>query len=689
MHGDFTLFFTFTMALVTAFIGGFIARRLRLPAIVGYLFAGIVIGPFTIGFVGDTDLMQQLAEMGVIFMMFGVGLHFSLKDLWSVRAIAIPGAVLQMLLGTALGYALALWWGWSHSAGIVMGMAISVASTVVLLRGLADNGYLNTASGRVAVGWLVLEDLATVAILVVMPMIFGDHSSGENTWVTLGLATLRTVLFVVLMIFVGARIIPWILTQIARTRSRELFILAIVALALGIASSAYEFFGLSLALGAFLAGVAIGESDIGHQVGAEVIPFRDIFSVLFFVSVGMLVNPMMVLNNWTMVLTLFLLVVGGKWLINILLGLVLPASATTMLVVAAGLSQIGEFTFIVGSAGMALGVLSVDQYGIILAAAAFSIIVNPFMFRMIPVQDRFLRKFPVFWSRLDKSDPVPELEQHGMHDHVIIVGYGRVGKYIGRVLEQLKLPYLVVESDAVAAVEMRKKGIFTLYGDAANSEILAHTGISNARALVVTVADEIAAELIVGAANDFAPHVPIIARAGTESGVHRLAALGARHIIHPELEGGLEIMRHTLLALNYPVGQIQQYVDAVRDDAYSAISSGGMRPFILNQLMTAVRGLEIAWMPVANDSTVVGLSILEANIRARTGASVVALLRNNQVLPNPKSEARFQAGDMVALIGSAQELVDTAQLLDPQPEAGPVIKKHVPDLDEEGFEVVG
>lgn len=687
MHGDFALFVTFTMALVTAIFGGIIARRIGAPSLVGYLFAGIAIGPFTIGYVGDTGLMQQLAEMGVIFMMFGVGLHFSLRDLWSVRKIAIPGALLQMLFGTLLGYGLAIWWGWSHSAGLVMGMAISVASTVVLLRGLADNGHLNSVSGRVAVGWLVLEDLATVAILVVMPLIFGDHSSGENTWVTLGLATLRTVLFVVIMIFVGGRIIPWLLTQIARTRSRELFILAIVALALGIAFSAAEFFGLSLALGAFLAGVVIGESDIGHQVGAEVIPFRDIFSVLFFVSVGMLVNPSMVIANWTLVLALLVLVVFGKWLINLLLGLILPASAHTMLVVAAGLSQIGEFTFIVGSEGIALGVLNQDQYGIILAAAAFSIILNPYMFKLIPAQERFLKKIPFLWKRLDKHGPVPEVVQHGMHEHVIVVGYGRVGKYICSVLTQLDMPYLVVESDAVAAAEMQKRGIITLFGDAANSEILTHTGICEACALVVTTSDETVSEMVVAAARDMSPNLPIIARAGTESGVHRLAALGANHIIHPELEGGLEIMRHTLLVLNYPVGQIQQYVDAVREDAYSAIAANGSRPFVLNQLMTAVRGLEIAWMPVSAESDVVNRSLLEANVRARTGASVVALLRDNKVLPNPKSDTVFHVGDLVALIGAAQEISEAELLLDPQPPSETAT--HSPDLDEAGFEVVG
>jgi len=685
MHGDFALFATFTMALVTAFAGGVIARRLGLPSMVGYLFAGLVIGPFTIGFVGNTNYMSQLAEMGVIFMMFGVGLHFSLKDLWSVRTIAIPGALLQMAFGTLFGFLLAKWWGWSVSAGIVMGMAISVASTVVLLRGLTDHGLLSTIHGQVAVGWLVLEDLATVAILVLMPSLFGAHNDNESTWLAIGFTAVQSIAFITIMLFVGARLIPWLLGRIALTRSRELFILAVVAIALGVAFGAAEFFGMSLALGAFLAGVIIGESDVGHQVGAEVIPFRDVFSVLFFVSVGMLVNPMAILASWWQVLMLILLVVFGKWLINLSLGLILPASATTMLVVAAGLSQIGEFTFIVGSLGVSLGVLSQEQYGLILAAATISIMVNPFMFDLIPKQEAFLKKFPLLWKRLNKSSDMPEALDRSMHDHIIIVGHGRVGKYIGRVLNQLNLLYLVVESDAVVAKEIQEAGIVTLFGDAANSEILKHTDILAARALVVTVSDETTAELVVASAHDMAPQLPIIARAATESGVHRLAAVGAYYIIHPELEGGLEIMRHTLLSLGYSPGHIQQYVDAVRGDAYSAVASEGTRPYVLDQLITATRGVEIAWQPVAEHSTLVGKSIKEANLRALVGTSVVALLRDGQVIPNPQSDTHFEVGDLVGVIGTVQELAATAELLDPALESLPA--PNTPDLDAEGFEV--
>lgn len=553
MHPDLALFATITMAVLTAFAGGYIARRLGLPTLAGYLLAGLVIGPFAPGFDGDISNISQLAEMGVIFMMFGVGLHFSLRDLWSVRRIAIPGALLQMLCATLLGFGLSQLWGWTTGAGLVLGLALSIASTVVLLRGLADNGLLNTVHGKVAVGWLVLEDLATVGILVLLPALVDKSGSPLES---IGLALLKTGIFVAIMLFVGARIMPWLLMRIARTQSRELFILAVIALALGTAFGAAELFGVSLALGAFLAGVVVGESDVSHQVGAEIIPFRDVFAVLFFVSVGMLVDPEVVWTHIGQVLALTALIVAGKAMITLLLSFVLPASGYTLIVVAVGLSQIGEFSFIVGQTGVSLDILSQDQYGLILAGAVLSIVVNPLAFRAIPFLARTLQRAPGFWRRMEYGGPTPEAMHENLSSHVVVVGYGRIGKHIGRVLDQLGLPYLVVEQDAAYATEMQKTGIRTLFGDAANSEILTHTGLETASALVVTVPSEATSELIVAAAHTLAPDLPIIVRAGTESGVKRLAEHGTHHIIHPELEGGLEIVRHMLLTLGYPMGQI-------------------------------------------------------------------------------------------------------------------------------------
>jgi CPA2 family monovalent cation:H+ antiporter-2 len=404
MHQELPLLINITVALAVAFIGGVVARRIGLPTIVGYLVAGVAIGPFTPGFVGDIHTISQLAEIGVIFLMFGVGLHFSLVDLWQVRAIAAPGALLQMVLMTALGLALATLWGWSVSAGVVLGLAVSIASTVVLLRGLMDNQLLDTPHAQVAVGWLVLEDMATVLILVLLPALFGGEDGGG--WQGMVEALLKAALFIAVMLIAGARFLPWLLRRIAFARSPELFILAVVTVALGTAVSAAQVFGVSLALGAFLAGVVLGESKESHQIGEGIVPFRDIFAVLFFVSVGMLVDPATLLANAGHVLALTVLIVVGKSLLTLLISFVLPGEGRTFLVVAAGLSQIGEFSFIVGQAGLALDVLTQDQYGLILAGALLSITLNPLMFKMLSVVEGILRRAPGVWKRMDR--PVEE-----------------------------------------------------------------------------------------------------------------------------------------------------------------------------------------------------------------------------------------------------------------------------------------
>jgi CPA2 family monovalent cation:H+ antiporter-2 len=661
MPHDISLLTNISVALLAAFAGGLLARRVGLPTIVGYLLAGMLIGPFTPGFVGDIDDIRQLAELGVIFLMFGVGLHFSIRALWAVRKVAVPGAVLQMLFAAGLGFALTQFWGWSAPAGLVLGLAISIASTVVLLRGLMDRGLINTTPGQVAVGWLVMEDLATVLILVLLPALF--QGEGANPLLGAGTALLKAAVFVGLMLFVGARLLPWLLTWIARTRSRELFILAAVAIALGTALGSAVFFGVSLALGAFLAGVVIAESTVSHQVDAEVLPFRETFAVLFFVSVGMLVNPLYLLHNIGQVVILSALIILGKALITLLIGGFLPASGKTILVVAAGLSQIGEFSFIVGQAGVYLGVLTQDQYSLILSGALLSIMVNPLMYRAMPLVEAGLKRFPRLWNWIDGQAVDPRLTPRGMADHVVVVGYGRVGEHIVDVLERLGVPRLVVEIDAGRAAEFTERGIPTLFGDAANSEVLDYAGLEHARALVVTLPDEAATELVVAAARAVAPNLPIIARATTTLGVNRLTKLGAQDVIHPEFEGGLEVMRHTLLALGYPGGEVQRYADAVRRDQYDTKHSTPEEEQVLEQLQHTVRGMAIAWHTIAPDSPAAGLSLAEANLRARTGASVIALIRDQQLLANPKSSTLFMPGDMIGMIGDSEQIAAAEQYL--------------------------
>jgi len=648
------LLINISIALAAAFIGGLLARRVKLPAIVGYLLAGIAIGPFTPGFVGDTDTISQLAELGVIFLMFGVGLHFSFADLWKVRKIAVPGAVLQMALGTLAGYALSQVWGWPPAAGITMGLGISIASTVVLLRGLMDNNLLNTPHGRVAVGWLVLEDLATVLILILMPAL--APQGGGFALSNLGLTLLKAGAFVVLMFLVGKRFIPWLLDRIAHTRSRELFILAILVITLATALGASEIFSVSLALGAFVAGAIVSESPLSHQVGADVLPFREAFAVLFFVSVGMLVNPIFLVQNLGQVFVLTLVVVLGKVFINLLIGFLIPGQARTFMVVAAGLSQIGEFTFIVGQAGLMLGLLDRNQYSLILAAALLSITVNPWMFRLIPKAEQLLKGVPWLWKRLDRHTTPPTTDEKAGEQPVVLVGYGRVGGHLLSVLRSMDIPVKVIEADVERVEMLNRENIPVLYGDAANSEVLTHAHLQHAKALVVSVPEEAAAEMIVSAAHDINPKLPIIARAASEEGIQRLSELGASFVVHPELEGGLEMVRHALLELGLPRREVDEYAEQVRLKRYEAMNEYSTAQPLVRNILRAIGEIEITWIEVPQDSPLVGQTLAQSDLRGKTGASVVALVRDQKLNANPKSSTKFQAGDRVGIIGDSAQI---------------------------------
>ncbi len=670
MH-EVTLLVNIGVALAVAFLGGVLARRIGLPTIVGYMLAGIFIGPFTPGFVGDMETIGQLAELGVIFLMFGVGLHFSLHDLWKVRSIAIPGALGRMVITTLLGFGLSRLFGWSIPTGIVIGISISIASTVVLLRALMDNGLLNTQHGQAAVGWVIVEDVATVLILVLMPTLV-PTPEGFN-WGQLGLTLLKASAFFVVALFAGTRLIPWLLLRIAHTRSRELFILAILVIALGIALSAAELFGVSLALGAFVAGVVVSESPLSHQVGADVLPFREAFAVLFFVSIGMLVNPDYLLNNIGSILAITGLIVVGKALVTLLMGFVFPWPARTTLVLAVSLSQIGEFSFILGQEELGLGLLNQSQYSLILAGALLSIILNTPAFRLIDPLEKWLRGIPPVWKLLDRQGPPLPDTMKSMEGHVVIVGYGRVGRHIVSLLGEMEIPHLVVEADSHRVEELDRLGVPSLYGDAANSEVLTHAGLAHARALVVAGPDEDASALVVTAARDLAPNLPIIARAASEDGTKRLTQLGAQDVIHPELEGGLEIVRHTLLQLGFPLQEIYYYTDAVRRDHYDLQLNTEEEHRLLHALLDAAKGIEIKWFRLSDGSHLVGQTLANANLRAQTGASVVALFREGQLTANPKSSTLFQPGDRVGLIGDKEEIESVARLLsDPKSESSQV-----------------
>jgi len=421
-----------------------------------------------------------------------------------------------------------------------------------------------------------------------------------------------------------------------------------------------------LALGAFVAGVVVSESPLSHQVGADVLPFREAFAVLFFVSVGMLVNPAYLVKNIVPVLLLTAIVVVGKPLITLLLGLIFHWGGRTVLVVAAGLSQIGEFSFILGQAGVSLGMLQSDQYSLILAVALISIVLNPSMFRLSAPAERLLRRSPTFWKLLDRHEPLaePMPEMHAsITNHVVIVGYGRVGRNIASLLRGLEIPFLVVHADVDQVEELDQQGIPDLYGEAANSDVLVHAGLEHARALVVADPDESTSELVVAAARDLAPELPIIARAASREGIKRLAQLGANDVIHPELEGGLEILRYTLLRLGFPLHEITRYTDVVRQERYDLQSNTEEEHRLLRNLIDAINDIEVTWMRLPEGNQIVGQTLAEVNLRARTGASVVAILRNSQLLANPKSNTVFEVGDRIGLIGDQEQMEAVGQLL--------------------------
>ncbi|UUZ63283.1 Kef family K(+) transporter [Polaromonas sp. P1-6] len=558
MPHSVSLISTIAAGLGLALIFGFAAARLRLPAIVGYLLAGVIIGPFTPGFVADAGIASQLAEIGVMLLMFGVGLHFSLDDLLAVRKIAVPGAVVQMTVATALGMGLAHWWGWNLGGALVFGLSLSVASTVVLLRALESRGVLDSANGRIAVGWLVVEDLAMVLVLVLLPPL-GSWLSGKTDaatdvnmlWKTLGLTLLQVGGFVALMLVVGRRFFPWVLWQVQHTGSRELFTLCVVAAAVSIAFGATVLFGVSFALGAFFAGMVMRESEFSHRAAEESLPLRDAFAVLFFVSVGMLFDPWVLLERPLQVLAVVGIIIVGKTLAAGLLVTAFRYPLNTALTVSASLAQIGEFSFILVGLGASLDLLPPEGQSLVLAGALISIALNPLVFKAVePFQQWILARSAMARKLEARDDPMAQLpastEAKYLSRHVVLVGYGRVGRRIAEALTANHIPFVVAEQNREAVERLREQGMPAVSGDASEPDVLIQTHIAQARMLVIATPDTLDVRQMIATARALNPSIETVVRTHNEAEAKLLDQENAGRVFLGEHELAQAMTRHVL-----------------------------------------------------------------------------------------------------------------------------------------------
>ena len=578
MPHDISLITTIAAGFGLALVFGYVVARMKIPPLVGYLLAGIAIGPATPGFVADIALASQLAEVGVMLLMFGVGLHFSLDDLLAVRRIAVPGAIVQIAVATALGAGTAIWWGWSPGAGVVFGLALSVASTVVLLRALEARGVLESVNGQIAVGWLVVEDLVMVLVLVLLPPLAGllggsvqsaaggaaaaiSEASGFGLWGTLGITLAKVGAFVVLMLVVGKRVFPKILWLVSRTGSRELFTLCVIATAVGIAYGSAELFGVSFALGAFFAGMMMRESEFAHRAAEESLPLRDAFSVLFFVSVGMLFDPLVIFEQPLRVLAVVAIIMFGKTLAAVGLVLAFRYPLNTALTVGASLAQIGEFSFILAGLGVSLGLLSPEGQSLILAGALISIAFNSLVFTAIEPLQRWIRARSGLARKLERpDDPLAELpvstDQKLLTGQVVLVGYGRVGRRIAAALEAGGIPYVVAEARRETVEALRARGIPAVSGDAADPAVLIQAHVARAGMLVIALPDTLDVRKMVETARLLNPGIEVVLRTHSDEEAELLRAENLGVVFMGEHELALGMSRHVLERMaGRPAGQ--------------------------------------------------------------------------------------------------------------------------------------
>jgi K+:H+ antiporter len=637
-----------TLVMVAALIGAFLAQRAGQPLIVGYILAGVVVGPFTGGpTVGNVHELEQLAELGVVLLLFSLGLELSLRELAPVRAVALAGAAVQMLLTILLGIALGMALGWEWRPALWFGALLSVSSTMVALKTIQAQGRLGTLSSRVMLGILVVQDLAVVAMMIVLPEL-SDPSFGLST---IGIAAARAIAVLAIVILFATRVVPPLMSFVARWNSRELFLLATVTLAVGVGYVAWAF-GLSMALGAFVAGIVVNESEYAHQALSDVAPFRDLFGMLFFVSVGMLLDPALLWAQIGVLAIVVAVVVVGK--AAILAGVVRAFGYWNIVPLAVGLTlfQVGEFAFVLARVGLATKAIPEEIYSLALNTAIITMALTPVVSRFVPAI------YTRVWPRRERETlELINVPSTGLSRHVVIVGAGRVGRSVADALGQLNLPFVLIETDDRRVRQARQAGLAIIYGDATQPIVLEAAAIDRACALLVTVPSFPDARAIVESARRLHPDLPIIARAEGDDAVRGLYGLGIQEVTSPEVEAAIEMTRQALTYLKLPPHDVLRAGGVIRHQRYShggSADSSGLA--MMAQIGEVARQLDFNWMLVPAGSPFEGRTLAALNVRSTTGASIVGIIRSGSFTANPDGASSLERGDLVAVLGTADQI---------------------------------
>lgn len=632
--------------VVAALFGALVAQRVKQPLILGYIVAGVVVGPYTGGVtVGDIHEIELLAEIGVALLLFALGLEFSISELKSVRNIALFGTPVQIVLTIGLGFFLGRYLGFSSVHALWFGALISLSSTMVTLKTLMSRGLVGTLSSRVMIGMLIIQDLAVIPMMIILPQL----SNPEAGLPILAMAIVKSVVFLALMFYLGRKLLPWLMEHVAQWDSRELFILSITAIGLGIGYATY-LFGLSFAFGAFVAGMVLSESDYGHQALSDIIPLRDIFGLLFFTSVGMLLDPVYLFENWVKILSLCIGIAVFKGSIFSVLARLFRYVNIVPIAVGLGLFQVGEFAFVLARLGLETKSIDQGMYSLVLAVSVLSMVLTPFVSAMAAPLYK-LKK------RLFKREPLQteNIPLSGFKDHVVIAGGGRVGQHIAQVLKQLGVPFVIIELNHSRMLECKEAQYPVIYGDISHSTVLEAAKVDSATLLLITTPEVTTSQSIVKQSHRHNPELHVIARADGINQTRALYESGIYMAVLPEMEAGLEIARQALLHLNVPVGVIQQYTDAVRQNLYSPIYDPRNGYDLLAKLGNIKNMLEVSWVTISPQSPLVNKSIGEAAVRSKTGASIVGIIHGKEFYSNPKVNYTFQKGDFVAVVGNAHE----------------------------------